>query len=96
MKSPSMRCFGDHLIKKVSHKRKTEVRLWTQSSDMDMKGNQDAIPSNVYYLGNDVRSAYNTCTSNAHGKLRYRGFETMHVGVELLNDHGGTTHRYLT
>ena len=45
LQSPNMRCFGDHPMKKVSHKRETEVRLWTQSSDMDMRDNQDAIPS---------------------------------------------------
>ena len=37
------------------------------------------------------------CTSNLRNKLRYRGIETMHVGVELLYDHSGQltgiTHR---
>ena len=36
------------------------------------------------------------CTSNLCDKLGYRGIETVHVGVELLNDHGGTSHKYLT
>ena len=40
-----MRCFVDHPMKKVSHKRDIEVHLWTQSSDVDIRGNQDAIPS---------------------------------------------------
>ena len=44
LQNPSMRCFYDHPIKKVSHKSKTEDRLWTQSLDMDIQGNQDVIP----------------------------------------------------
>ena len=45
LQSPSMRCFGDHPMKKVSHKRVAEVHLWTQSLDVDIWANQDAIPS---------------------------------------------------
>ena len=44
LQSSSMRCFGVHPIK-VSHKKETEVRLWTQSSNVDNWGNQDAIPT---------------------------------------------------
>jgi len=32
-------------MKKVSHKSETEDRLWTQSSNLDIQGNQDEIPS---------------------------------------------------
>ena len=40
----SRKCFDAHPKKKVSHKRETKVRLWTHSSDMDIRGNQDVIP----------------------------------------------------
>ena len=83
-------------MKKVSHRKETEVRPWTQSSNVDKRGNQDAIPGNVRYLGNILWNDYNTCTSNLHSKLRYRGIETVHIKVELLYDHGGTSHEYLT
>ena len=35
-------------------------------------------------------------TSNLRNKLRYKGIKTVHVRVELLNDHDGTSHGYLT
>ena len=44
LQSPSMRCFGPQPMKKVSHRKETEVHPCTQSSDMDKWGNQDAIP----------------------------------------------------
>ena len=93
-KSPSMR-FNNHPMKKVSHKRETEVHLWTQSSDMDTKDNQDAIPLEHVVSQNDFQSDYNTCTSNMCNKPRYRGIETVHIGVELLYNYNGTSHRYL-
>ena len=96
MQSLSIRCFNDHPMKKVPHKRETEVHLWTQFSDMDTKDNQDAIPLEHVASQNDFQSDYDTCTSNARSKLRYRGIETVHVKVELLNDRGETTHGYLT
>ena len=40
-----MRFFGDHPMKKVSHKRETEVHPWTQSLDMDNRGSQKIPPS---------------------------------------------------
>ena len=36
------------------------------------------------------------CTLNLRNKLRYRGIETVHIVVELLYDHSGTSHGYLT
>ena len=51
---------------------------------------------NVQHLGNHIRSDYDTCILNLCNKLRYRGIETMHVGIELLYDHSGITHWYLT
>ena len=41
LQSPSMRCFDNHPMKKVSHKRKTRVRLWTQATDKDNRGSQE-------------------------------------------------------
>ena len=37
-------CFDGYPKMKVSHERETEARLWAQSSDGDIRGNQDAIP----------------------------------------------------
>ena len=36
------------------------------------------------------------CTSDMRSKLRYRGIDTVHIGVKLLYDHGGTPQWYLT
>ena len=36
------------------------------------------------------------CTSEYHGKLRYRGIDTVHIGVKLLYEHDGTPQGYLT
>ena len=44
LQSLSMRCFGAYPMKKVSYRKETEVRPWTQSLDVDKRGNQDAIP----------------------------------------------------
>ncbi|XP_075658771.1 uncharacterized protein LOC142628592 [Castanea sativa] len=40
-----MGCFDAHLIWRVSHRIETEVRLWTQSLDIDKQGSQDALPT---------------------------------------------------
>ena len=44
LQSPSKGYFDSHPKMKVSHKRETRVRLWTQSADEDNWGNQDVIP----------------------------------------------------
>ena len=33
---------------------------------------------------------------NLCNKSMYRGIEIMHIGVELLYDHDGISHKYLT
>ena len=53
-------------------------------------------PWNMQYLENELWSDQDTCTSNLRNKPRHKGIKTMHIGVELLYDHGGTTHGYLT
>ena len=45
LQSPSIRCFDSHPMMKVSRKRETRVRLWTQFAKEDIQGNQDMIPS---------------------------------------------------
>ena len=44
LQSPSIRCFDGHPMMKVSHKRETRIRFWTQSAYEDNRGNQDVIP----------------------------------------------------
>ena len=44
LQSSSMRCFSAHPMK-VSHKNVIEVRFCTQFSNVDNRGNQDAIPT---------------------------------------------------
>ena len=44
LQSPSMGCFDVHSIWRVSHRSETKFRLWTQSSDADKQGSQDALP----------------------------------------------------
>ena len=51
---------------------------------------------NMQYLGNKLRSDYDTCSSNKCSKLRYRGINTMHIRVKLMYDHDRTTHGHLT
>ena len=36
------------------------------------------------------------CTSECCDKFRYRGIDTVHVRVKLLNEHGGTSQGNLT
>ena len=43
LQSLSMRCFGAYPMKKVSYRKETKVRPWTQSSDVDKWGNRDVI-----------------------------------------------------
>ena len=45
LQSPSMRCLGAHPMWKVSHKREIETHPWTQSSDANKWGSQDALPA---------------------------------------------------
>ena len=45
MSSACIRCFGAHHMKKVFHRKETEVRPWIQSSDMDKWGKQDVTPA---------------------------------------------------
>ena len=36
------------------------------------------------------------CTFECYDKLRHRGIDTMHDGIKLLYEHGGTPQGYLT
>ena len=45
----------------------------------------------IILLRTCIFPAHNARTSNASRKLRYRRIKSVHVGVELLNDHGGTS-----
>ena len=48
-------------------------------------------PRNMQYLGYKIRGNYNMCTSKCHGKPRYRGIDTVFIGVKLLYKHDGTS-----
>ena len=50
----------------------------------------------VQYLEYKIRSDNDTCTLEYRSKLRYRGINTVHIGVKLLYEHDGTPQRYLT
>ena len=45
----------------------------------------------LQHLGYKIWSDYNARTSNASDKMRYRVIESMHIRVELLYDHEGTS-----
>ena len=45
---------------------------------------------------NELWSDYNTCASKYCCKLRHKGINGVHTGVELLYEHTGTPLRYLT
>ena len=48
-------------------------------------------PRDMKHLEYNIRSDHNARTSNTSRKLRYWRIKSMHVRVELLNDHGGTS-----
>ena len=45
LQSPSMKCFDDYPMKKMSHKRETKVHIWTYSVDEGNRGSQETPPS---------------------------------------------------
>ena len=47
------------------------------------------------YTGKKVQSNYDTCASEYCSKLRNKGIDGMHVGVELLYEHDGTPNGFL-
>ena len=53
-------------------------------------------PRDIQYLGYKIRSDYDTCTSKCRGKLRYRGIDTMYIGVKILYKHNRAPQGYLT
>ena len=53
-------------------------------------------PQDMEHLRYNIWSDHNAHTSNASRKLRYWRIKSMHVGVELPNDHGGTSDRGTT
>ena len=53
-------------------------------------------PQDMEHLGYNIWSVHKARTSNASRKLRYWRIKSVHVGVELLNDHGGISDRGTT
>ena len=47
-------------------------------------------PRNVQYLTYKILGKYDTCTSKCSSKLRYKGIETVYIGVKLLYKHNRT------
>ena len=47
---------------------------------------------NMKYLGYKIWGNYNTCTLKCSGKSRYRGINTMYIGVKFLYKHHRTPH----
>ena len=53
-------------------------------------------PRNMQYLEYKIRGNYNISTSKCPSKLRYRGIDTVYIGVKLLDKHNGTPQGSLT
>ena len=53
-------------------------------------------PRDMEHIEYNIRCYRNVCTSNASNRERYLIIKSMHVGVELLDQHGWTSDRDVT
>ena len=53
-------------------------------------------PEDVYYLVYNTWRNYHAYTQNASDKLGYKVIKSVHIGVELLYDHGRARERGAT